>query len=157
MEKAVVNTWFLALAFAFLNVGNSYGQLKTIGFEQLDSLQTVQKRPVLLFFHADWCTFCQSMKNTTFKNIALSEKLNNHFYIISFNAEQQENVVYKGKTFKFKPTGNRTGTHEIVDLFATAAITYPLIVILNRENEIIFEYSNYLNAAEMLKILEKLE
>ena len=73
-------------------------QLKLIQFEQLDSLQKVERRTVVIFINTDWCNYCQAMKNTTLKNKKIVDQLNTNFYFISFNAEEKRSIYFNGKT-----------------------------------------------------------
>ena len=137
----------------------SFSQLKKYRFEQIDTLQNREKRKIIIFIHTDWCQFCQAMQNTTFKNRDLIDKLNTNFYFIDLDAEETRDISFLGRTFRFKPSGNKTGIHELATELATinGKLAYPSLCILNTKYEIIFQYANYLNAEELLKILEKLK
>jgi len=57
-------------------------QLHSFSFEQLDSLQEVEERPIAVFIHTDWCKYCDAMLNTTFKSEAVQISLNKSFYYV---------------------------------------------------------------------------
>ncbi len=134
-----------------------YAQLKIVQFEQIDSLQKVAKKTVVVFTYTDWCKYCQAMKSTSFKDKKIIAHLNNNFYFICFNAEENRNIYFNGKNFVYKPTGNNTGTHQLADQLAMIdkKITYPTITFLNADFEIIFQHNQYINAKKFLVILEK--
>lgn len=138
---------------------SGFAQLKIYSFEQIDSLQTIQKRKIIVFIHTDWCQFCQAMKNTTFKNETLIQELNTNFYFISFNAEEKRVIFFNKHTFDFKPTGNNSGIHELAIALGTVnkQITYPVICVLDAENNILFQYNNYLDPNDFGIILNKLK
>ena len=147
----------LFISLLFLNFFSGYCQLKPHQFEQIDSLQQLEKRNIVVFFHTDWCKFCKAMKNSTFKNSQIEAALNNKFYFIDFNAEQKQVVIFDNRTFKYKNNGISSGIHEIAFALASEGkqLNFPAIVILNPKNEIIFRYNGFLNAVEFLKILKK--
>jgi thioredoxin-related protein len=37
-------------------------QLQSISFEEIDSLQRIEKRKTIVFIQTDWCQFCHAMK-----------------------------------------------------------------------------------------------
>ena len=133
--------------------------MKGSTFEEVDRLQHIQKRKIIVFIHTDWCQYCQRMKSTTFKNQEIIDKLNSDFYLIDFNAEEKRDITFNGQVFKYKPTGNNVGVHELALQLGTInkQIVYPVLCVLNEENEIILQYSNYLNAKDFKVLLEKLE
>lgn len=137
----------------------SFAQLHSVSFEQIDSLQTIEKRKTIVFIQTDWCQFCHAMKNTTFKNQEIIKELNNDFYFINFNAEEKRTVIFNKTTFQFKPTGNNSGTHELAIALGTVnkQLNFPVLCVLNSENEIIFQHSGYLKPKELKLILEKLK
>lgn len=153
MKKLVSIVVFLGLA------ATGYGQLKSRSFEVVDSLQQLQKKKIIVFIHADWCSFCQTMKQTTFKNKAIIESLNSDFYFIDLNGEDKRDIKFNQQIFKYKPTGVNVGAHELALQLGTVnnQLIYPILCVLNENNEIILQYNNYLNAVNFKLLLEKLK
>lgn len=153
MKKLIL----LIIFFGITSTG--FSQLKSKSFEEVDSLQQIQKRKIIVFIHTDWCQYCQRMKTTTFKNKEIIEKLNSDFYFIDFNAEDKRNISFNNQTFKYQPTGNNVGLHELALQLGriNKQIVYPVLCVLNEKNEIILQYNNYLNPKDFKLILEKLK
>jgi len=147
------------IIFFFGISATAFCQLKTNSFEETDSLQQIQKRKIIVFIHTDWCQFCQRMKATTFKNQQIIEKLNSDFYFVDFNAEEKRDITFNNHSFKYLPSGNNVGVHELALQLGTQnnQITYPVLCVLNEKNEIIFQYSNYLSPKDFKLLLEKLK
>lgn len=135
-----------------------FAQLNIYQFEQIDSLQKIEKRKVIVFIHTDWCRYCQSMKNTTFKNDKIIEAINKQFYFIDFNAEEKRDIAFVNHIFNFKPTGNYTGTHQLAEQLGTVEnkLAYPTLCFLNTHNEIIFQYPQYIDDVDLMTILTRL-
>ena len=151
------NLYLLLLLCCAIPAG--FAQLHSVSFEQIDSLQTIEKRKTIVFIQTDWCQFCHAMKNTTFKNETIITELNAGFYFVDFNAEEKRTVVFNKTTFQFKPTGNTSGTHELAIALGTInkQLNFPVLCVLNSENEIIFLHSGYLKPKELKLILAKLK
>lgn len=150
----------LFILISFLGIiSTGFCQLQNRSFEAIDSLQQIQKRKIIVFIHTDWCQFCQRMKSTTFKNQEITQKLNSDFYFIDLNAEEKRNILFNNQVFKYQPTGNNVGVHELALQLGTInnQIVYPVLCVLNEKNEIILQYSNYLNATDFKQLLEKLK
>ncbi|HEU0126895.1 thioredoxin family protein [Flavobacterium sp.] len=145
------------LFFGITSTG--FCQLKSRNFGEIDSLQQIQKRKIIVFIHTDWCEFCQRMKATTFKNQKIIQKLNSDFYFIDLNAEEKRDIQFQNKTFKYQPSGNNVGVHELAIELGTinSQITYPVLCVLNENYEIIFQYSNYLDSNNFISLLENLK
>lgn len=144
--------------FFFGITSSGFCQLKNRTFEEIESLHQIQKRKIIIFIHTDWCQFCQRMKQTTFKDQVIIEKLNADFYFIDFNAEEKRDIRFNNQTFKYQPTGNNVGVHELALQLGTInnQIVYPVLCVLNEKNEIILQYSSYLSPADFKLLLEKL-
>ena len=150
----------LGLIILFMGITSTgFCQLKSRKFEAIDGLQQIQKRKIIVFIHTDWCQFCQRMKSTTFKNQEIIQKLNSDFYFIDLNAEEKRDISFNNQVFKYKPSGNNVGINELAVQLGTInnQIVYPVLCVLNDKNEIILQYSNYLNATDFKLILEKLK
>ncbi|MBF4492524.1 thioredoxin fold domain-containing protein [Flavobacterium sp. MR2016-29] len=149
----------ILIFFFFLLTSTGFSQLKGISFEEIDSLQQIQKRKIIIFIHTDWCQFCQSMKNTTFKSQEIIEKLNSDFYFLDLNAEEKRDIAFNNQVFKYQPSGNNVGVHELALQLGTLhnQIVYPVLCVLNEKNEIILQYSSYLSPKDFKLLLEKLK
>ena len=149
----------MLLIFFFGITSTGFCQLQSSSFEAMDSLQQIQKKKIIVFIHTDWCQYCQKMKATTFKNQEIIQILNSDFYFIDFNAEEKRDISFNGKTFKYQPTGNNVGVHELALQLGTInnQIAYPVLCVLNEKNEIILQYNNYLSPKDFKLLLEKLK
>ena len=122
-------------------------KLQPVRFDQLDSLQTIKQKKVVVFIHADWCKYCHQMRNTTLDDERVINLLNSHFYFIDLNAESKKVMSYSGETFKYKPSGGNTGVHELAEQLGEidGKLNYPTISIINYKNEIIFQYGGLMS------------
>lgn len=153
MKKLTILIFFLGIT------STGFSQLQNSTFETIDSLQQIQKRKVIVFIHTDWCQFCQRMKSTTFKNQEIIQKLNSDFYFVDFNAEEKSDIKFNNYIFKYQPTGNKVGVHQLALQLGTinSQIVYPVLCVLNDKNEILFQYNNYLSPKDFKPLLEKLK
>ncbi|RBN49955.1 thioredoxin family protein [Flavobacterium psychrolimnae] len=151
------NLYLLLLLCCVIPAG--FAQLHSVAFEEIESLQRIEKRKTIVFIKTYWCQFCHAMKNTTFKNEEIIKELNTAFYFVNFNAEEKRTVVFNNTTFQFKPKGNTSGTHELAISLGTInkQLNFPVLCVLNSENEIIFQHSGYLKPKELKLILAKLK
>jgi thioredoxin-related protein len=151
------NLYLLLLLCCAIPAG--FAQLHSVPFEEIDSLQRIEKKKTIVFIQTDWCSFCHAMKNTTFKNEELIKELNNNFYFVDLNAEEKRTLVFNKTSFQFKPTGNNSGTHELAIALGTInkQLNFPVLCVLNSENEIVFQHSGYLQPKELKLILAKLK
>lgn len=151
--KDILQKWMLT-AVMFLPL-SAFAQLQSYSFTQLDSLQKTEKKNIVVFIHTDWCMYCQSMKNTTFKDNKVIKLLNEKFWFVDLNAEEKQDIIFNGHIFRFKPTGSNTGIHELAEQLGliNSKISYPALCILNPYYEIIFQYDQLLTSTDLLKVL----
>lgn len=151
--KDILQKWMLT-AVIFLPL-SAFAQLQSYSFTQLDSLQKTEKKNIVVFIHTDWCMYCQSMKNTTFKDNKVIKLLNEKFWFVDLNAEEKQDIIFNGHIFRFKPTGSNTGIHELAEQLGliNSKISYPALCILNPYYEIIFQYDQLLTSTDLLKVL----
>ncbi|MCP4720218.1 MAG: thioredoxin family protein [Desulfobacteraceae bacterium] len=58
-------------------------------------LSEKQNKKIFLYFHADWCTFCKKLKDTTFKNREVIDYLNENFISISVDSDKEKSLSKK--------------------------------------------------------------
>lgn len=148
--------YYLLFSMVFIS-NNTYAQLKTYEFNQLDSLNSIEKRDVVVFIHTDWCKYCIQMQNITLKNDSIVRLLNDNFYFISLNAEDKKDLHYQGYTFKYRPTGRNTGVHDLAYELGTidGKINYPTISVFNNK-EILFQHGGLMKTNELNAVLKEL-
>jgi thioredoxin-related protein len=151
-------TLYNLLFLMLLSISTGFAQPKQYSFEQLDSLQSVAKKPVLVFIHTEWCKYCHAMKNNTLKNKTVTKEINKKTYFISFNAEEKRTITFDGDSYHPKTNSIQSGVHELTEKLTkkNKKITYPTLVLLNEKNEIINLWDGFLTAKEILVILDKL-
>lgn len=84
--------------------------------------------------------------------------LNESFVFVELDGEGKADIEYHGRTFKYKPAGANTGTHELATALGAidGKLNYPTLTILNTRNEIVFQHGGLMDAKEMLAVLTEL-
>lgn len=117
--------------------------------EMADSEQTPKKIFVDVF--TDWCGWCKKMDKDTFNNPKVLNYMKDKFYMVKLDAEQKEDIQYKGKTFKFIAQG-RSGYHELAAALLQGRLSFPTTIFLNAKQEILSPIPGYQGPDDFLKI-----
>jgi thioredoxin-related protein len=124
-----------------------------MSFEEAVEKSKKEKRKIFIDVYTDWCGWCKVMDKKTFNDPTVAKLLNEKFYPVKFDAEQSEDVVFNGKTFKFVPYGNR-GTHELAAALLNNQLSYPTVVFLDEEFRIIQPLQGFREAPEFHMIAQ---
>lgn len=130
--------------------------LKTFTFEEVERLHQQKPKPMVVFIYTDWCKICFGMKKNTFQNKEVIQLLNDKFYFIQLNGEEKKDINFLGKKLVYKPSGNKTGTHELAKELALIKdrISYPTTTILSDTFLIDVQIDYYMNSKKFCKLLE---
>lgn len=151
----ILNFVFLAL----LLYAEVYGQeLISRKVEDLTALQINEERSVLVFLTADWCTYCERIKETSFKQKEIISVLNEDFYYVEFDIEQKNTITIGEQEFVFVPSGINAGIHQFAEAVGTVdgAVSIPTFVVLSSSWEILYQYNGYMNTNQIKKFLIRL-
>ncbi len=120
-----------------------------------EAVKANEKAPKKFFidFYTDWCGWCKRMDATTFTDKGVVDYVNKNFYAVKFNAEQKEDVVFQGTTFKFQPNGRR-GYHKLAYELLNGRLGYPSYVYLTPKYERILISPGYKGAPDLQKELK---
>jgi thioredoxin-related protein len=129
------------------------GSVKWITFEEAVKKSQKEKRPIFVDVYTDWCGWCKVMDKNTFNDPRVAKLLNENFYAVKFDAEQKEDVVFNGTTFKFVPSGAK-GYHQLAAALLNNQLSYPTVVFLNENFEMIQPLAGYRKAPEFHKIAQ---
>ena len=125
---------------------NSENELSEIKWDEYDKLNEVYKsneKYVMLFFYADWCTYCKKMMNTTFKDQKVINLLNDNFISIKINGESDKPLSKIDK--------NITGT----SLLRYYQITgFPTMIFLDKKGKPLTALPGYVESDIFINILK---
>jgi thioredoxin-related protein len=107
-------------------------QIEWITFEQAVERSKKEKRKIFIDVFTDWCGWCKVMDKKTFSDPEVAKLLNEKFYAVKFNAEQREDVVFNGTTFKYVESA-RGQYHQLAASLLNNNLSYPNFVFLTEE------------------------
>ena len=157
MKKFQLILWNLLLTISLSQAQEPVKQeINWISFEELNKALEVDPKPVLLFFHTEWCGYCKKMLRETFNEPRVIEKINADYYAVQFDAESVEAVNFDGLTFHNHSKQKRTGKyHELAKLLLGQPKSYvfPTLLLFNQDFKLKNRQAKYLSIKEILNIL----
>jgi len=128
--------------------------LKWYTWEEAAALNKTKPRKIFVDVYTDWCGWCKRMDKSTFVEEKVAAYLAANFYPVKLNAEQREDILFNGETFKFVETGNGKGVNTLAYALLDGKMGYPSMVYLNEKYERIMISPGYKEAPDMLKELK---
>jgi len=122
-------------------------------FDEAVALNAKSPKKIFIDVYTDWCGWCKKMDAGTFNNPTVAAYLNEKYYPVKFNAEQREDITFKNYTFKFIPQGRR-GYHQLAASLLDNKLSYPTVVFLDEDFNMIQPLPGYRAANAMYPILE---
>ena len=130
-------------------------KIKWISFEEAVNLNETKPKKIFLDVYTDWCGWCKKMDQTTFIDPEVVKYINDNFHAVKFDAEQSESIEFMGYTFvNENPNGPRKGTHQLAAALLQGKMSYPSYVFMNEKNQIITVLPGYVEAKNLIPILE---
>jgi len=134
-----------------LNISETV-RIKWITIEEAVEKNKTEKRKIFIDVVTPWCGWCKHMDSTTFTNPTVAQYLNEHYYAVKFNAEQQQDIIFKDKTYHFKREGAR-GYHELAAEWLNNRLSFPTVVFLDENLGTIQPLPGYQDATKLEAIL----
>lgn len=139
MKKLIITAILSVSALLAVSQGTVIAEgspVKWMTFEEAVEKSKTEKRKIFIDVYTDWCGWCKVMDKNTFTDAEIAKVLNEKFYPVKFDAEQTADVVFRGNTFKFIPSGNK-GTHQLAMALLNNQLSYPNFVFLDEEFRIV--------------------
>jgi thioredoxin-related protein len=124
-----------------------------LSFEQAVELQAQEgnSKKIFIDVYTDWCGWCKKMDKNTFQNPEVAAYMKEHFYMVKLDGEGKEPIVFKAQTFSFVPSG-RNGYHELAANLLQGQLSYPTVVYLDENMNMLSPVPGYLTPEPFLKI-----
>lgn len=149
--------FFVFFFFLAMNNNPVFAQLKEYNVTVVDSLMKVEPRPMLFLITTDWCKYCFLQKGIVSKN-ARSRKEEINGYLITFNAEYKQELIFNSKTYSYLSFGGETGVHELaIALNDSESISFPTWILVNKKYEVVFRYNGVLTSKQLDEVLNAIE
>lgn len=135
---------FIAL-FIFLSFSISAQEINWISLEKAVEAQKTNPKKIFIDAYTVWCGPCKMLDRNTFANKDVANYINKNYYAVKFNAEGNETINFKGKTYKnpgFNPnTTGRNSSHELSGYFGVRA--YPTMLFLDEQANLLTPLTGY--------------
>jgi thioredoxin-related protein len=124
-------------------------------FEALEDSLKRKKKPVVLYFHTDWCTYCRKMDKQVFTQEEVAGLLNEHYYAVKMDAETTDTIYFEGQAFvNYSAKHKREGIHEMAQIFSReTGFVAPTFVVLNEDFRVQAARYEYLHSERLKEIL----
>ena len=135
---ATIFTLFSTIGFA--------QEINWVTLEKAIELQKKTPKKIMMDVYTNWCGPCKMLDKNTFQNADVAKYVNQNYYAVKFNAEGNESVNYKGKTYanpSYNPSlsSSRNSAHELSRYLQIQA--YPTIVFMDEKGDVIAPIRGY--------------
>ena len=147
---------FKSVLFIFIGLmaSNSNAQeVKWLSWNEAAELIATEKNPKKIFIdvYTDWCGWCKKMDKDTFQDSKVAAYMADNFYMVKLDGEGKEPIEFKGKTYKFIPSG-RKGYHEFAAALMQGRMSYPTTIFLDEEMNMLSPVPGYQKPEPFLNI-----
>ena len=127
--------------------------IKWLSWDEAVKLSQTDAKPKKMFVdvYTDWCGWCKKMDKDTFQHPDVSKYMQDNFYMVKLDAEGKDPIEYNGKTFKFVPSG-RNGYHELAAALLQGQLSYPTVVFLDEEMNMLSPVPGYQKVEPFMQI-----
>ena len=137
------------------NANTQIEAVKTKQWTTLDNAIALSKKDnkkILIDVYTDWCKWCKVMDEKTFSNTELKSYLADNYHLVKFNAEQKEEIKFKGKSYTFVSNGRR-GNHSLASELLGGQLSYPSLVVLDSNLNKVQTIRGYKSAEQLSELL----
>jgi len=145
---------YLFIAFMGLLAFTANAQkVNWLSWDEAATLAQTDKNPKKIFIdvYTDWCGWCKKMDKDTFQNASVAEYMTKNFYMVKLDGEGKNPIEFKGKTYKYVPSGRR-GYHELAAVLLQGRMSYPTVVFMDEKLNLLSPVPGYHKPVPFLNI-----
>lgn len=144
----------IILSLLLGNTSNVLAQkINWLSIEELETAQANEPRKVMIDLYTEWCGWCKRMDKTTFKDEVLVDYVNDNYYCVKLDGEDKNLINYRGHEFKYVSKGRR-GYSELAFELLRGKMSYPSIVFLDENLDILQSFKGFRTAEELVPIIK---
>ncbi|MCB0690363.1 MAG: DUF255 domain-containing protein [Saprospiraceae bacterium] len=136
----------------FTQLAHSQESIHWMSWDEAIAKSKITKKKIFIDVYTDWCGWCKKMDKTTFQNPEVINLINENYYPVKFDAEYKKDIELNGNTYKYVSSGRR-GYHELASALLRGRMSYPSIVFLNEDFELIQPIQGFQDAENLEMML----
>ena len=130
--------------------------IKTYTVKEIEKLQ--KSRPgvtkkILVNISAGFCNSCKVQNATSLKDTTIANYINKHFYLVNFDAESNDTIMFKGEKC-FKTIMNGYPLHTFALKATNNRLQFPSIAVLDAQQNTLDALNDFLTPKALLPILK---
>jgi len=142
--------------FGLLTISSGlYSQSSEVKWYSLEeAVELCEKEPRKLFIDVItvWCGWCKKMDREVFSQDGIVDILNNEYYAVRLDAQQKDDIEFKGETFKYEMYGQKGFNRFAVELLR-GKMGFPSLVFLDEKYNLIQSLEGYHNSDRLQLVL----
>lgn len=120
-----------------------YASGSDININQLNKQANKENKHTLIFFHMDYCPYCEKMIEESFEDEKTKDQLKKDFIVIDINVDDEENIIFND----FK--GDKSKFAKELDISF-----YPTVLFLDNEDYVAYTLKGYREKEVFQKVLK---
>jgi thioredoxin-related protein len=125
-------------------------EIQWMTIEQAEAAMAKKPKKVWIDVYTGWCGWCKVMDRKTFAHPEVIKYINQNYYAIKLDAEQQAPITFQGKVYNFR---QENGVHELAVQLLQGRMGYPSSVIMNENFGQAYVFAGYQNVGATEGIL----
>ncbi len=120
--------------------------------EEVEELSKEEPRMIIIDVYTDWCGWCKKLDKEVFNHPQIAEYIGEKYYAVKLDAETKETITIAGQEFKFVKSG-RKGYNELAHVLLDGKMSFPSMVIMDKQLAKVQVVSGYLEPPDMDSVL----
>ena len=139
------------LLFLLMSVSVNAQEIEWMSMNEALEAQKNEPKKIFIDAYTTWCGPCKLLDRNTFGNKKVAKFVNENFYAVKFNAEGDETINFKDKTFtnpNFDPNKKgRNGVHQFAMAMGVSA--YPTMAFFDEKANFLTTLKGYLTPQQL--------
>lgn len=153
MKKAFLSLAFLSLCAVGFSQVEKKQEIQWMSFEEAVEKNKTEPKKFIIDVWTSWCGWCKKMDASTFKNPVIVELINENYHPVKLDAERTDSVLVNGQWFINEFPERRRNPHQLAISLLQGKLSYPSIVYLDENVNMLQPIAGYQDAKSIEPIL----
>ena len=111
-------------------------KIEWLSFEEAVKRNETEPKKFIVDVYTNWCGWCKKMDASTFKNPIIIKYIRENYWAVKLNAERKDTIILGQQIFINENLTQRRGPHQLAVALLNGKMTYPSIVYLDNNVEL---------------------